>query len=286
MGCTLRGMFRKLPRLSHGTAIAYVALFLALGGSGYAATQIVSSARAGAVKVRCSASRSGKKVSCKVVKGSGVGPHGPQGPQGPRGAQGNPGPSGPGGPLTLTEAPGFSPLPGGTVNVNNQSVGPNNEWQKNNIYTQGKFPAAAPGTIGFSTYLLSPSSLGSGTARLSSVDFCYGLQNTTGGPEADLSIIRATVLEFTEPDGTSSAGPIPAYTATPAKLIDQPLNDTGSTTGVTSCQTVSAPAAPVITRGGYLELELQVGLAAPNGPSGSFEQGWLYFGRVTTTYSP
>lgn len=65
---------------AHATVIAYVALFLALVGSGYAAVRIASSAP---VKVRCSASRRGKRVSCQVVKGSGVGPRGLQGPPGP-----------------------------------------------------------------------------------------------------------------------------------------------------------------------------------------------------------
>jgi hypothetical protein len=90
----------------HGTVVAWVALFIALGGSGYAAVTIAS---AGGVKVRCSASRGHKKVGCKVVKGSGVGP------QGPRGVQGPPGPTGPSGATTLTEPPGYSFSSGGTL---------------------------------------------------------------------------------------------------------------------------------------------------------------------------
>src|ERR1700683_480426 len=95
-------MLSKRLFLGHGTVVAYVSLFIALGGSGYAATRIASIASSAPVKVRCSATHAGKKVSCKVVKGSGVGPRGPQGLPGKNGNNGASGPT------TYSQPPAFT----------------------------------------------------------------------------------------------------------------------------------------------------------------------------------
>jgi hypothetical protein len=102
----LRAAVRSRARLTHGTVVAYVALFFALGGSGYAATQlgghskgapvapVAHAARGSKLKVHCTATNGGKKVKCVAVTGVVRGPQGPQGPPGPKGAQGIPGKNG------------------------------------------------------------------------------------------------------------------------------------------------------------------------------------------------
>ena len=75
-----------LSRPSHATIVAYLALFVALGGSGYAATRLTKSP----LKVRCLASKGGKKVACAVVSVT-VGKNGKNGLQGPKGNTGRPG---------------------------------------------------------------------------------------------------------------------------------------------------------------------------------------------------
>lgn len=98
----------KLPRPTSSSVIATVALFLALGGSSYAAIQISgSSIRNGTV--------TGKDLKNGSVKSADVGngsllakdfrsgqlPAGEAGPAGPQGPQGEPGPQGPAGPTSV-----------------------------------------------------------------------------------------------------------------------------------------------------------------------------------------
>ncbi len=266
---------------THATAIAYVALFFALGGSGYAATRIASASRSAPVKVRCSASRGGRRVGCKVFSGSGVGPRGIQGPRGLQGPSGAPGST------TLTEPPAFTVLgsPNPNIGVNGQGQGANAEWQSNNIYSETTITTPAPVT--FRMYLLSPSALDGSAAHLASVDFCYGLQNSSLGAshDANVSITDATVVEYDEPGGISNTGPTPVYSAPTATLLDAPLNITTNSTGDSSCQTVSATSPQTISSAGYLALEITASFTAPTAGAAPY-QGWLYFGRVTTTYAP
>ncbi len=79
------GMLSRRFLAGHGTVVAYASLFIALGGSGYAATRIATAARSAPVKVRCSASRGGRRIGCQVVRGSGTGPRGAQGLRGENG---------------------------------------------------------------------------------------------------------------------------------------------------------------------------------------------------------
>jgi hypothetical protein len=268
-------------RLNHTSVIAYLALFLALGGTGFAAQQIAHVSRSAPVKVRCSATRSGKHVGCKVVRGSGVGPRGLQGPRG------LPGPSGAPGSTTLTEPPAFTVLgsPNPNIGVNGQGEGVNAEWQSNNIYSESTITTPAPVT--FRMYLLSPSALDGSATHLASVNFCYGLQDSSLGPshDANVSITGATVVEYDEPGGAPTSGPIPVYTTPDATLLSAQLNITTNSTGDSSCQTVSAATPQAISSTGYLALEITASFTAPTSGTPVY-QGWLYFGRVTTTYAP
>src|SRR3954453_15780081 len=92
-------------RSAPGTIVAGVGIVVALAGTTIAATGGAS--KIAAVKIRCSATRAGKKVPCRVDGKAPRGQRGPQGPQGPQGAKGDAGANALAGPLTLTQQPAF-----------------------------------------------------------------------------------------------------------------------------------------------------------------------------------
>jgi hypothetical protein len=82
-----------MRRPSHATVVAYLALFVAMGGSSFAAIKITKSSQIknGAVSL--------KDLSPSVRKAiKAPGPQGPIGPTGPRGADGQAGQAGQAGP--------------------------------------------------------------------------------------------------------------------------------------------------------------------------------------------
>jgi hypothetical protein len=96
---------RTLP--THATIVAYLALFFALGGVGYAATRLPTGSvgtpqlRNGAVTLkkiargtRAALARGSSRGNAVGVAGA-TGPQGGPGPQGPPGLKGDPGPAGP-----------------------------------------------------------------------------------------------------------------------------------------------------------------------------------------------
>ena len=102
-----RSRWRSAP----GTIVASVAIVVALAGTTIAAT--TGASKIATVKIRCSATRAGMKIPCRVVGRAKAGPRGPrgpvgaQGPQGPAGAKGEAGTNALAGPLTLTQQPAF-----------------------------------------------------------------------------------------------------------------------------------------------------------------------------------
>src|SRR5215204_14562 len=95
-GTPMRSIPRRLLR-RHTTAVAYLALFAALGGSAYAAVSVTGkNIKNGTVTGKDVKNRSlgASDLSASAV-GSLAGERGPAGPQGPRGAQGEPGLPGP-----------------------------------------------------------------------------------------------------------------------------------------------------------------------------------------------
>lgn len=113
-----------LTRPRHSTAVAYLALFSALGGTGYAAAQLAPDSVGSKQIKRAAVARSDIRIdaidSARIKNGSlqrsdfapgqlKAGAQGPQGPQGPKGEQGAPGAQGPKGeqgPKGDTGAPG------------------------------------------------------------------------------------------------------------------------------------------------------------------------------------
>jgi Collagen triple helix repeat (20 copies) len=92
----MRSILRRLSR-RHSTAVAYLALFAALGGSAYAAVTVTGkNIKDGTVTGRDVKNRSlgTNKLSATAVSSL----TGQRGPAGPRGETGEPGPAGPTGP--------------------------------------------------------------------------------------------------------------------------------------------------------------------------------------------
>ncbi len=282
---------------THATAIAYVALFVALGGSGYAATRIATASRSAPLKVRCSASQGRRRVTCKVVKGSGVGP---------RGAQGSPGPSGATGPSVLTTTPAFSYLgtaPGSpALDEQGGGISPDDESQQFTVYTTTSIPSSPGGTPGepiFRTYLESPGELYGGTAHLQSIQFCYGLQDTSNtfhvGEPTTIAITHATLTQYDESGTSVVPGEPPTYD--PTQLFSLPLDiqtspalqtsgpGAGSGVGTGGCQTLTPSSAPAISSAGYLALDITATFTA-DVDSGATWNAIISFGRITTTYAP
>ena len=126
----MRSIIRRLSR-RHGTAVAYLALFAALGGSAYAAVTVTGkNIKDGTITGKDVKNRSlgTSKLSPRAVSSltGDRGPEGPQGPQGQRGPQGPAGPigqtgpkgdTGPGGPAGPTGAQGPSGISGYQVVV-------------------------------------------------------------------------------------------------------------------------------------------------------------------------
>ena len=98
----MRSILKRLSR-RHSTAVAYLALFAALGGSAYAAVTVTGkNIKDGTVTGKDVKNRSlgTNKLSTKAISSLAGerGPRGPAGPQGEKGAQGPVGPIGPTGP--------------------------------------------------------------------------------------------------------------------------------------------------------------------------------------------
>lgn len=104
-------MVRRLPRPTHATVIAYVALFVALGGGAYAATSNSSTRIHACYSLSTGTLRLSLSGRCRhrqrAVSWSQEGPTGPAGPQGAQGSQGAQGPQGTQGPTGIVDTSNF-----------------------------------------------------------------------------------------------------------------------------------------------------------------------------------
>jgi len=128
----MRSILKRLSR-RHGTAVAYLALFAALGGSAYAAVTVTGkNITDGTITGRDIKNRSlgTNKLSATAVS-SLTGQRGPAGPQGEKGEQGPVGPAGatgpkgataPAGPQGPAGPPGPSGISGWEQRVSSQGV--------------------------------------------------------------------------------------------------------------------------------------------------------------------
>jgi hypothetical protein len=323
---SLRGDVHRRLRLSHGTLVAYVALFFALGGSGYAATQlgghskgtpVARAARGSELKVHCTATNGGKKVKCVAVTGVVVGPRGPQGPKGLQGPPGKNGNSttggGTSGNTVLTQAPAYA---GSSVTATSCS----------GLYSGGAFGSVAVSSFEqtqswsatsncatgngepptstlyketgiaytdnevFLTYLLSPSEVDGSATHLASVQFCYGVGGTTAGSgsEAQTDTMTITQANAYEIDEPAAAS---AGSGAPSYKHELLANNSYSLSSGDNCATLKPPTPAAIDSAGYLLFQVFVTFHASAGDWGSSGQvdtaaGHLTLGRITTTYSP
>jgi hypothetical protein len=280
---------RSRARLTHGTVVAYVALFFALGGSGYAATQlgghskgapVAHAARGSKLKVHCTATNGGKKVKCVAVTGVVVGPRGPQGPPGPKGPPGNNGTSttgsgGGGGGTTIFEQPpayaigneaatvsctvgtdGFSGSGAPTEFDQTQSWSASSNCAKGNGYPTPStlFVAtgiAAGASATFTTYLQTPSEVDGTASDLDSVQFCYGDANDTAGSGADAQSATMTITraQVYEIDEPAAAS---SGSGAPPYTHELLLNDTLDLAGGSNCATVKPASTAKVDPSGYL----------------------------------
>lgn len=298
-------------RPSHATIVAYTALVLALGGSAFAATgggggrnnskaaDAHAAHRSNAIKVRCTATRGGRRVACSVVGTRGV--IGPRGPAGPKGATGPPGPAGPAGPTSFTQQAAFvgHVLPDGQkppqfsfVSTGEQTLNGVNVYQQ--MYTQDGAGGAltdAPGAVQMP--LLTPSMLDGTSAALSSVSFCmYSTPQSNPGNSSTstISVANVSVVQYVQSTATGSVSVAqatsnvggPAYT--PKTMLSQDYSD--ALTDQSGCLTASTSTPQPIDPDGTLELVVTLHLTASGSGNPNLITNYIGFGRVTTTYAP
>lgn len=266
-----------------------MALFVALGGSGYAATQI-----GGGVKVKCFATRNHKRVSCYVVGSTGPGPRGPdgpRGPQGPKGDQGTPGTNGGNGPTTFTQEPAYTVDPGNPNNFLTPMGSPSPNRYLEEEYTIAEDSNAVTDSQS-DVYmpLESPSRVGGSGTHISSVQFCINISpnsNSNYSGHSTVTVDKATVYELDEPKpaggaGTGTPGGPPAYSPR-TTLLQQSY--TGQST-INDCLTATAATPQAVNPDGYLVLAVTLGLTTNGIIGGNFGTNYVQFGRVTTTFTP
>ncbi len=279
-------MLSKRLFLGHGTVVAYVSLFIALGGSGYAATRIASIASSSPVKIRCSASRGRRRVACKVVKGSGVGPRGPQGLPGKNGNNGASGPTTYSQPPAFTfveQTPGVPQSSATSVTIGGPHDG--DEWENIALYTSFKqdIPAAAPGQPILQTLVNGPTEYVGTTSQFYSAGFCYGGQLSANPSSEQLTHIA--LVEYVENNGpvpSNSPAP-PAYTTD--TLWSAPITGAApaSSSGAGGCMTVAPPKPVAIQPNGFLALWFTPSYTAPSSDTTGTQ---ISFGRITTSFGP
>jgi hypothetical protein len=273
-------------RFSHTSVIAYLALFLALGGTGFAAQQTAHVAGSSPVKVRCSATRSGKHVGCKVVKGSGVGPRGPRGPQG------NTGNNGASGPTTYSDPPAFTFVeqtpgvpPSSAVSVTTGELHNGEQYQNIALYTQASqdISATAPGEPILQTYVNGPTEFDGSPVRFYGASFCYGGQLSIHPTTEQLT--HVALVEEVENNGPVPPGTAqpPAYT--PVTVWSAPITNAvaASSDGAGGCMSVG-PSSPVAVQpNGMFALWFTSSYTAPSSDTVGVQ---ITFGRITTTFGP
>jgi hypothetical protein len=296
----LRAAVRSRARLTHGTAVAYLALFLALGGSGYAATRlgghskggpVAQAARGSKLKVHCTATNGGKRVKCVAVTGV---VRGPQGPQGPKGSQGPPGKNGnsttgggTSGNTVLTQAPAYAGSSVTATTCSGLDSGGRfgsvavSSWEQTQSWSATSNCATGNGEPPtstlyketgiaytdnevFLTYLLSPSEVDGSATHLASVQFCYGVGGTTAGSgsEAQTDTMTITRANVYEIDEPAAAS---AGTGAPPYKHELLADKTFSLSSGNNCATLKPPTPAAIDSAGYLLFQVFVTFHASAG---------------------
>jgi hypothetical protein len=245
--------------------IAFVALFVALGGGAYAASGLVS----GGTITGCAKShggpltivRAGHKCPRHQValtfdergpagKTGGAGPPGPRGATGPTGTEGT-------GTTVFTDPPGWAPTTTSAFLSSSISTDWDEYYDENSSVTDTF--QALPVTL---------AQLDGSAAQLSAFSFCYG----AGGPAGDSKITNVEVDAVNEPATITSGTPPGGTTTTP--LIKQTT-------------TLDTHGCPSYTPSSSLTLGGTTFLVAHLTWSGTTAGGnSIYLGRTTYTFTP
>jgi hypothetical protein len=299
----LRAAARSRARLTHGTAVAYLALFLALGGSGYAATRlggrskggpVAQAARSSKLKVHCTATKGGKKVKCVAVTGVVAGPRGPQGRQGPPGPKGPPGNNGTsttgsgGGTTVFVQPPayaignealspascstgtnGFGGSGAPTQYDQTQAWSGSSDCASGNGYATTNLNYRATGvpvsdSATFTTYLQTPSQVDGSASDLDSVQFCYGDANDTAGTGTEAQTATMTINRAQVYEIDEPAVAT-AGGGAPPYAHELLLNDVLSLAGGSNCATVKPASTAKIDPSGYLMFRIFAAFTATKG---------------------
>jgi hypothetical protein len=283
---------RLRKHLSSANLIAVTALFVALGGTSFAVTQLpgdtsgpkTKSAASAASRTPVAHATRKKKKKKRGAQGTGgaqgsSGPQGPPGPPGPpglNGSQGLPGPSG----TTVVAQPASWALrscsndgTGGCV----QADSPSTDFSAaefDGFHLDGFTGVKVTGLM--QTFLLSPSELSGTHVRLNSVSFCYFVgPYFASDTRPDTVLDHVWVYQVDEPSSGSGGFATPVVTIP----LDKPTSLANNTYG---CPTYTLPSPPLISSGAYLFLRVQVETTSTTSNPGGLAQ----LGRVKANYGP
>jgi hypothetical protein len=271
--------------------VAYLALFAALGGTGYAASSAISG-------VRAHVARSTRGPRGRRGPRGFTGARGVPGPKGNPGSKGDPGPAGPSGPTTLSAEPAWSvySTSGSVVdevpcNTNSTDLyGPTaKNWQGQTYdeFDQCDHENNVPGTAvdHLRMPIFSPTELSGSPQHVTSVRFCYYLVDVAPSITLNkISIEQYSLANVTIPSNANGAG-IGQGGAPDGGKVTELASDTipAGTPGlkgyVAACPTMTF-TTPAIGADSDLYLDLQVTHTLNN------YNAYVMLGQVTYTLSP
>jgi hypothetical protein len=252
----------------HATVVAYLALFLALSGSSYAATS-------------GSGSTHGHAKASHGPRGP-RGPRGKPGPRGPKGDKGDPGAAGPSGATTIESEPAWNQVGGNLSPEGSKYYGEYEEFDQASGQDEGGTKAVRKAQL--QTPLFSPSTLSGSPQHVTQIGICYTIAdvpNASFEPDT-LTLDHLWVYEYDQPTASVPNG---KGAMTPGTVNWVPDGSSTATLASVSLSLKTAGCAkiPVTTKAinpdGYVVLDLEVagtGNAAAN----------MFLGRLSYTLSP
>jgi hypothetical protein len=294
----------------HATVVAYLALFVALGGTGFAATSLHSSGGAlrsnHAQTVAHAASARGRRGP-RGFRGR----TGPRGPAGARGSKGDSGATGPSGPTTISVDPTWRRISSLSTTGNVKGIdSPANTYANQTALVQGfavtdgrqtyqEFDeCCSANTAEYTDHLempiFSPAVLSGSAQHVTSVRICYSI--LTYGVSTYIAPDTLSVEQIAQPTISVPASATTAYPgqnvwvpqgATATQLASDsitapaPTSTATNYTAVQDCPTLSLQTPAINTNGG-----LYLDLAVEHASGGTGQVSNMLLGRVTYTLSP
>jgi hypothetical protein len=273
----------------HATVIAYLALFLALGGTSYAATRVASSPRAHATGRAASDHSTGPRGprgprGLRGLKGARgpAGPAGPTGPTGPSGPAGPAGKSGASGSTVIASEPAWAQVGGTLTAEGSKYFGEYEEFDQAGGQDESGTKAVRHAEL--QTPLFSPSTLAGSAQHVTEIQICYAIAdapNASFEPDT-LTLDHLYVYEYNQPTASvpsgKGAGLPGTVTWVPDGKSTSTLASVALSLGTSGCAKIPV-STPAINPDGYVVLDLEVagtGNAAAN----------LFLGRMSYTLAP